>query len=67
QELLRALTSDDRFSDRGVYEMAGSHVHWIKYRDRAAVYGNTEEEMVRKAFRLYKPARQDTDRLERSA
>lgn len=67
QELLRALTSDDRFSDRGMYDIAGSRVHWIKYRDRAPVYGNTEEEMVRKAYRLFKPAQPDSERVERSA
>lgn len=67
QDLLRALTADERYRDHGVEEIDGQSVHWMKYSDRARVYGNTEEEMVRKAYRLYKPAQQESDRLKRSA
>jgi hypothetical protein len=55
RELLRALTAD-RYREHAVEEIEGQHVHWTKYGDRPRVYGNTQEEMVRKAFRLYKPA-----------
>jgi hypothetical protein len=58
RELLAALTSDDRYNGHGVEEIGGQRVHWMKYRDRALVYGNTEEELVRKAFRIYKPGTQ---------
>ncbi|HEY0152757.1 MAG TPA: hypothetical protein VGB92_12225 [Longimicrobium sp.] len=55
RELLAALTADDRYSGHGVEEVEGERVHWMKYRDRARVYGNTEADMAKKAFRLYKP------------
>jgi hypothetical protein len=66
-ELLAALTADDRYREHGVEEIDGQSVHWMKYGDRPRVYGNTQEEMVRKAFRLYKPAQPEAGRLERSA
>jgi predicted HicB family RNase H-like nuclease len=67
RELLRALIADGRYREHGVEEIDGQSVHWMKYGDRPRVYGNTQEEMVRKAFRLYKPAQPEAGRLKRSA
>lgn len=67
RELLASLIADERYREHGVEEIDGRSVHWIKYSDRARVYGNTEEEMVRKAFRLYKPGNRESSPLQRSA